>query len=428
MRKAILSFMAILTLFSPTFMHLKAEKTSLELKPTSTVKEVKNPLPASSSFEAFTGKITKNKVRLRTQPNFDGLVLKELNQDDLLVIVGESDDFYTVQPPSDIKAYIFRTYVLDNVIEGTHVNVRLKPELDAPVLAQLNSGDRVEGSVTLRNPKWLEIALPQSVRFYIAKDYVEKVGDANLIARTEQRRLEVQRLIKTTQSISEMEMQKPFNQIHLDGIIANYKKIIAEYADFPQIVHQAKESLVALQETYTNRKIDYLEQQSQQSTAMALKSQRLSEELKVHKDKISLLENRIQQEKENKVTLAQSQPSKEIPVYPINMSSWFPNEDALFAEWLKQHGGISTTLDDFYRAQKQDAFTLKGIIDPYNRPVKNRPGDYMLLSSSGRLPIAFLYSTKINLQNYVGHEVSIIVVPRPNNHFAFPAYFVLSIE
>jgi hypothetical protein len=41
------------------------------------------------------------------------------------------------------------------------------------------------------------------------------------------------------------------------------------------------------------------------------------------------------------------------------------------------------------------------------------------------LPIAYLYSTQVDLQGKVGQAVTLQAAPRPNHHFAFPAYFVL---
>ncbi|MCB1112322.1 MAG: hypothetical protein KDK72_06685, partial [Chlamydiia bacterium] len=147
-----------------------APKTSSPKKETTktvTKNEIK-PKP----FTAFTGKITRNKVRLRLQPNLDGHILRELKKGDMLVVIGEQDDYYAVQPTQDQKAYIFRTFVLDNTVEGNHVNVRLEPDVDAPIVAQLNTGDRVDGKVSPQNSKWLEITPPSSARYYISKEYV----------------------------------------------------------------------------------------------------------------------------------------------------------------------------------------------------------------------------------------------------------------
>ncbi|MGD0665819.1 MAG: hypothetical protein ABSA17_08880, partial [Rhabdochlamydiaceae bacterium] len=74
----------------------------------------------------------------------------------------------------------------------------------------------------------------------------------------------------------------------------------------------------------------------------------------------------------------------------------------------------------------QAGVILTGIVEPYASMVKHKPGDYVLKDKD--LPKAYLYSTQVNLQEYVGKKVSILVVPRSNNNFAFPAYFVLSVE
>ena len=71
---------------------------------------------------------------------------------------------------------------------------------------------------------------------------------------------------------------------------------------------------------------------------------------------------------------------------------------------------------------------LKGILEPYHRNVKNRPGDYVLINPSTKLPIAYLYSTKVNLQRKVGQAITVQGLARPHNNFAFPAYFILSVE
>ena len=132
--------------------------------------KVKTPVPA------FTGKVKKNKVRLRLQPNTDSPVVKELEKGALLLVTGELDDFWAVTPTSDLKAYVFRSFVLDNQIEGNRVNVRLEPNTEAPILAHLNSGDHVEGTICASSNKWLEITPPSTVQFYIAKNYVENLG------------------------------------------------------------------------------------------------------------------------------------------------------------------------------------------------------------------------------------------------------------
>ncbi len=200
---------------------LQSEESASPPLPSEAPKEApkkSSATPLVKPFEPFTGKVVKSKVRLRLQPSYEGSVLCELNKSDFVLVRGETDDFYAIEPPSDMKAYVFRTFVLDQVIEGTRVNVRLKPDLDAPVVAQLNSGDPIEGgTIPPAHNKWLEIKVPDSVRFYIAKDYIEKVGDAGWLARWKKKGEQKDFLLKTTQELAKIEMEKPFNDIHLES-------------------------------------------------------------------------------------------------------------------------------------------------------------------------------------------------------------------
>lgn len=379
----------------------------------------------AAKFEPFTGKIMKNRVRLRLQSSYDGFVVRELNRNDLILILGEVDDFYVIQPPNDLRGYVFRTYVLDNVIEGNKVNVRLKPDLEAPVIAQLKSGDRVEGAVNATNNKWLEIKLPNTARLYIAKEYVEKAGDANFKAMFEKKQGDIYHLLNTTDSLSKIEIQKPFDQMMIDGLKANYQHIILDNPEFADAGIRAKESLAALQEAYTAKKMAYLENQSHLSSSTMEMNKQLSVELQAHKTKISNLEQEIQKERQF-ASLDTPVGSNKFPQLPVNMSIWLPLEESLFNAWSQKNG--QSNPHDFYEQQKQQGFVLKGVVDIYNRPVKNKPGDFMLLNTTNKLPLAFLYSTHINLQDYIGREVSIVVSPRDNHNFAFPAYFVLTVE
>jgi hypothetical protein len=373
-------------------------------------------------FESFTGKVTRNKVRLRLQPNTDAYVLRELNQNDLLVITGETDDFYTVQPAKDIKGYIFRTFVLDNIVEGNRVNVRLKPDTESPIITQMNSGDRVNGSIDTTNPKWLEISLPMTTNFYVSKDFIEKVGDANMVSRMEKRREDSNQLLNTTYTVSQNEINKSFNQINIESSIANYKKIINEYNDIPEVASRANTLLSELQNTYTAKKIAYLESQTHQNNQeLESRNKTLTEKLEAYQRKLFEMETQVNK-KNNSITVAATTFNR----IPSNMSIWIPVEEVIIEKWLNENAGKDT--NNFYEEQESSAQSFRGLIEPYNRPVKNRPGDYLLVNPQSKLPIAFLYSTNVNIQDFVGHEVVIKASPRPNNNYAFPAYFVLTIE
>lgn len=372
--------------------------------------ETQNPSSQTSNFSSFTGKVTKNKVRMRITSSLDSPVVKELNKGEMLLIIGESEDFYAVQPPSDVKGYIFRTFVLDNKVEGNRVNIRLSPNMDAAVIAQMNSGDPVDGTISPLNNKWLEINPPADSKFYVAKEYIEKAGDKNFMAQVAKRKDEVNHLLQSNYSFAQQEFQKSFPDIQIDRLIANYKKITQEYPDFPDQASRANELLEELQDNYLHKKVAFLE---------------------------TKLENQRYVESSKNQTPTQTKPVATVePMgFPavltptedphVRMAAWLPLENERFDEWSKTHEG---TKDEFYAAESKHAIVIKGVIAPYTRSVKNKPGDFVILKKDTQLPQAFLYSTKINLNDYLGREVTIQGLTRPNNHFAYPAYFVISIQ
>lgn len=384
------------------------------------------PLTPAPDFLAFTGKVVKNKVRLRHQPNLDSPILKEMNQGDLLVIVGETEDFYAVQPPSGTKAYVFRTYILDNVVEGNKVNVRLEPDVDSPVIGQLSAGDKVDGTVHPKNNKWIEIAPPPTTRFFISKDYIEKLGDANLMSNIEKKRNETQKLLDASFATSQNEMQKPFPEINLDPVYANYNKIIKQSQEFPGLAARAQELLETLQDNYLQKKIAFLEQKAKTAQdEWQNKNTQLNDQMKAQQQRLAQLEQQIRRESVSQRGNSASQPKMERTLNS-KMAAWLPIEEAVYRTWAAQNG--NRPMEEFYNSQRMEPVVIKGVIESYTRVIKNKPGDYLLINQDNNVPFAFLYSTQINLQDYLGKDVTLHVAHRPNNHFAFPAFFVLKVE
>jgi hypothetical protein len=406
--------------------------------------------PASRPFEAFTGKVNGSKVRLRTQPDLDGKVLKELNKGDLLIIVGENNGYYAVKPPKGTKAYVFRSYVLDNVVEVARVNVRLEPSLEGPVIGYLKAGDRVEGTISSANNKWLEIEPPSTAKFYVAKEYVQSMGSPEVFESTQRRKNEADDLLNNAYTLSQSELRKPFNQINLEGIYQQFNKIIKDYPDFPEQVAKAKEAMDIVQKTYLQKQIAFLESKTQQTEeSLQAKQASINAEIEGYQKKLADLEDQLKKEREASssllATVETSQPSKSEPSVPVNpsadqpkpsnkdkavegptpqMSYWVPIEDDFYKKWLRSNPPGSR--DDFYKAEQYKSVTLTGVIEPFSHTMKNRPGDYVL--KVNHLPVAYLYSTRIDLNQHLGRTVKVVAIPRANNHFAYPAYFVLSVE
>ncbi|MFS8563750.1 MAG: SH3 domain-containing protein [Rhabdochlamydiaceae bacterium] len=178
------------------------ETSSLELSDITTALQPAQQAPVVAAapviekqIPSFTGKVKARKVRVRVSPDLESRVITELNKNDLLVVVGEKGDFYAVEAPKGMKAYVFRSFVLDGVVEGNRVNVRLDASLDSPVIGHLNSGDRVDPVLCATNSKWYEITPPADTRFYVAKEYVDYVGAPELKAQSDKKRAVAEQII-----------------------------------------------------------------------------------------------------------------------------------------------------------------------------------------------------------------------------------------
>lgn len=350
------------------------------------------PVVVERPFSPFTGKVKGKKVRLRANADLESRVVKELNRNDLIVVCGEKGDFYAVEPPPGIKAYVFRSFVLDGVVEGNRVNVRLEPSLDAPIIGHLSSGDRIKGVISSLNNKWYEISPPSGTRFYVAKEFINSIGGPEVKAQLDKRRSAAEQLLDAATLLTQVEMKKSYREMDIDRIKHNYQAVINDYTDFPELVDKAKEGFNALQEEYTQRKIAYLEEKSEgKASANEVKSSSVVEMVLNPTDRMKL---------------------------------WEPVEESLYLGWASRNEDRS--MDEFYDEQKQNAETISGIVEAYSAPVKRKPGDFILKDKD--LPLAYVYSTHVNLQDYVGKKVTLRVAPRANNNFAFKAWFVLSVE
>jgi hypothetical protein len=381
---------------------------------------------ASAVFEPFAGVITGSKVRIRTQPSLEAHVVRESIPGEMFAVMADAQDYFAISPPKGTKGYVFRTFILDGQVEGERVNIRLYPDMDAPVVGQLNRGDQIHAQLSDINNKWLEIDLPESCRFFIAKEYIERKGPVELVATLEKRRGEASHHLSAASLFAQAEFQKPFELIDLDRVQEKFRHISKDYHDQPTITERVQEISNLLQDVYVQKKVAFLER----------KSGEMGKLCSIDKDNIDRLTKLgidIKPTMEEKQTsLIASAASQTVGLATTigeetitdKMLLWQPIEESIYHLWVAANGEKS--MEEFYQEEKESASMLSGILEAYNRPVKNRPGDFLLRSD--HMPVAFLYSTHINLENLVGKKVTVLGAPRPNHNFAFPAYYVISIE
>lgn len=368
----------------------------------------------AKAFKPFTGKVTANKVRIRSKADLDSHIIRQLNKNDLLLVVAEEGDFYAVEPPKGTKAYVFRSYILDDIVEANKVNVRLEPHPDAPIIGQLEAGTKVQSQVCALNHKWLEIAAPQGTRFYVSKEYIVSAGGPEYLANMEKRKAQAGDLLNNACMHAEVECKKSFEDMSILTVTDEFQTILKNFSDFPEIIVQAKEGLSLLKETYLNKKIAYLESKAELSSVAK------EELIAKHKEETKEFFIDTAEQTHPNFWVKRNQKKDLSP----EMRLWDALEESLYLSWTAFHSGKK--IDDFYAEQKANCLTMTGKIEPYTDPIKEKPGNFVLRTEEG--PTAYLYSTQVDLEKYCNKMVTISVSPRPNNHFAFPAFFVLNIQ
>ncbi|AAF39153.1 bacterial SH3 domain protein [Chlamydia muridarum] len=405
-----------------------------------------------ASFSPFTGEIKGNRVRLRLAPHTDSSIIKELSKGDCLAVLGESKDYYVVAAPEGVRGYVFRTFVLDNVIEGEKVNVRLEPSTSAPILARLSKGTVVK-TLGAAQGKWVEIALPKQCVFYVAKNFVKNVGALELYNQKEGQKKIALDLLNSAMSFADAELQKKVEDIDLDAI---YKKMnlaqAEEFKDVPGLQPLVQKALERVQEAFLAKSLEKGSHKTVESYKPVETQAQLQPQRQVIEEKnVSVVPEApvLSQVEEPKSVLTSS--SEVEPLQDVG-----PIKGSLLSHYIRKKGFVKTspvvegresferslfevwvnlqpeeirnglTMESFYRDEQKKKRVLTGELEVYPHIVKNNPGDYLL--KNGEDVVAFVYATSIDLSKWLGKRVVLECVSRPNNHFAFPAYIVLSIK
>ena len=263
-------------------------------------------------------------------------------------------------------------------------------------------------------------------------------------------------LLSSAYLLSQAELRKPFPEISLDRISSSFETIIADFSDFSKQQEKAQEALNLVKEAYLQKKIAFLESQVHNPAGQwDSNSVSISDKIKSYQSRLAELAAELREEMPSSSSQASSDSSImaeassatssetiadiEIISLSTNVSSsatstsialtdkmrvWEPIEESIYRSWVLSHE--ASTMEDFYMDESDRSPVLSGILESYSQSVKNKPGDYILRINN--TPVAYLYSTKVNLDKLIGQRVSIKAAPRPNNNFAFPAYHVITVE
>lgn len=335
--------------------------------------EVKQLQKQISLENSFTGVITGNSVRLRLHPSVTSPILREFDRDQLILVEGESDDFYRVSGRGLLKGYIFRSYVIDNIVEASHLHIRDEPSTEGVILGKLSQGEEVSATVCSYNSKWLEIELPQEISFYISKDFVQKYGEASIAINYYKKRSLFEKLFAAANFLVDQELSLNYQEIEYPKIQNTFESLLAQYEEIEDLKSTITSAYKRAQESFLKKKMHYLEEQTQ-----------------VTKNELEDYQKPIVDHKSSNNF---SEPDRDSNPTQLNLwmsNYWLDVENSLFKKWLITNP--DQTLHDFYYRERQRSIALTGKLESYRYLMQSRPGDYLLRDQYG-VPLAYLYST-----------------------------------
>jgi len=237
------------------------------------------------------------------------------------------------------------------------------------------------------------------------------VGDVAYFHRVEATREHAKTRLEELQSDVAVELRKPFPDINLARQVNELKAIAEQKQDFPEYASRAEDLVKSTQDQYLQLSQSYQATQK----VLARVADEKSKEVEQKNAQVAMIDSGAPLCQESKGASSKS------------LSYSLEQQEAkLLAQAIE--AGNTASSEAFYAAEFRSSDELFGQLIPYDRAVKNRPGDFMLVDAKTKVPLAYLYSSRIDLCPCVGKLVRLLVAKRPNHNFALPAFFVLEVK
>ncbi|MCG8431763.1 MAG: SH3 domain-containing protein [Candidatus Omnitrophica bacterium] len=139
------------------------------------------PFTAFCVSVPFTGTVNKDGVHVRADSTVGAVSICQVQDGQAVEVVGASHEWYRIRLPGQAPVYISGTYVKltdDNLwlVTGDNVNLRLSPDLGAPILGQADKGTEVR--VMKKAGDWYQIKPLPSTSGWIHSKFVLHAEDA----------------------------------------------------------------------------------------------------------------------------------------------------------------------------------------------------------------------------------------------------------
>jgi uncharacterized protein YgiM (DUF1202 family) len=165
----------------------------------------------------FQGEVTSDNINVRADSTVSSDMICEINEGDTVEVIKEVYEWYKIRLPKSAPAYISRNLVepIDGKtakVKKNNVNIRLKPDLAAPILGRVNKNEVIKLAEELVG--WYKIEPPSGASGWVHKNFIVKADpakgkkkeEANLAGKTDEESAE-------TMGISVEGVIKPYGRV-----------------------------------------------------------------------------------------------------------------------------------------------------------------------------------------------------------------------
>ncbi|MFH1063236.1 MAG: SH3 domain-containing protein [Candidatus Omnitrophota bacterium] len=197
--------------------------------------------------QVFTGIINDNSVNIRSGPGVNFEILRKMDKDELVLVLGNELDWYKLKLPRNSKAYIHNQFIKMGdtnygYINTDRVNVRAGKGTNFNVIGQLNANDLVE--VIDQDNEWAQIFTDINCFAWAHKDFVNNHGPASIYISKENVNQEAWKLLQQAKQFEQASGITDTDEKQA-ACIQKYNAIIRDY---PQTIaaNSAKKCITRL--------------------------------------------------------------------------------------------------------------------------------------------------------------------------------------
>lgn len=115
-------------------------------------------------------RVKTDRVNLRARPELNAEVVAQVQTDDRLAVVSVQPEWVEVVPPDNVDVWAFREFIKDGVVSVNRLNIRAGPGINFSIVGSIPQGQPV--AVRGQFGEWVKVA-PANATLWVSREFVE---------------------------------------------------------------------------------------------------------------------------------------------------------------------------------------------------------------------------------------------------------------